>query len=57
MITEASSPTQVERRLVELLVAKVITRQEYDQTLLTRESSSAPSNTTAPRVITADACY
>ena len=54
MITEASSPTQVERRLVELLVAKrLITRQEYDQTLLTRESSSASSNTTAPHVITA----
>jgi hypothetical protein len=54
MITEASSSAQAERRLAELLVAKgLITRQEYDETLLTRESSSASLNTTAPRVITA----
>ena len=51
MITEASSPAQVERRLAELLVAQgLITRQEYEQTLLTRESSSASSNQ-RPRVV------
>ena len=41
MISEAPSPAQAERRLTELLVSKgVITREEYDQTLLTREASS-----------------
>ena len=54
MISEASSPAQAERRLTELLVSKgVITREEYEQTLLTREASSASSDASAPRVITA----
>jgi hypothetical protein len=49
MISAATTPAQAERRLAELLLAKgVISRQEYDQTILASDSS-------APRVVTAAA--
>lgn len=54
MISEAPTPAQAERRLTELLVSKgVITREEYEQTLLTREASSASLDASTPRVIPA----
>ncbi len=56
MVSEASSPAQAERRLTELLISKgLISRQEYDQTLLNRDVSFASSDASAPRVITAAA--
>lgn len=55
MISEASSPAQAERRLAELLLArKVISREEYDQTLLALGAGSTASDST-PRVTVAAA--
>ncbi|HXU39517.1 MAG TPA: hypothetical protein VN937_24395 [Blastocatellia bacterium] len=55
MISEASSPAQAERRLAELLLSKkVISREEYDQTLLALGAGSADSAST-PRVTVAAA--
>jgi hypothetical protein len=55
MISEASSPAQAERRLAELLLSKrVISRDEYDQTLLALGASSTASDS-APRVTVAAA--
>ena len=56
MIGEASSPAQAERRLAELLLSKgVITRPEYDQTVLALEANPAPSDAAERRAITASA--
>ena len=56
MIGEASSPAQAERRLAELLVVKgLITRQEYEETLLALGTSSAAYDSAAARVVPAAA--
>jgi hypothetical protein len=55
-ISEASSPAQAERRLAELLLSKgVISRQEFDQTLLALGGGSAAFDSAAPQAITAAA--
>ena len=52
-ISEAPDATQAEQRLADLLLLKgVITRQEYDQTLLSLGGTSAALDSSAPRVIT-----
>lgn len=56
MIGEASSPAGVERRLAEVLLAKgVISRQEYEQTLLALGAISTASDSAAPRAVAAAA--
>ena len=56
MIGDVPSPSQVERRLAELLLSKgVISRQEYEQTLAALKASSTVSDSAVPRVVTAAA--
>ena len=55
MISQASSPAESEGRLAKLLLSKgIISQQEYDQTISALGAASGPSDSLAPRVITAE---